>query len=558
MARHDSPRVPERIDAPRASVADESFWTSLTFFAIYRILVGAFFFALTLLGPSSFGLGDAVPRLFAVVSGLYLAAAIAFLMLVNRTRRWPWVQLTAQIVLDIVVATLLIFASGGFRSGLGVMLLIALAAAALMADRRTALFYAALASLAILFEHSWWALRQDGQGGSFVPVGFLALSYFATTIIVNRLSERVVVNERIARERGLQLANQLRINDLVLRDVQDGVLVVDAAGHVVQHNAPAGILLGVRAFDGEPLATLAPTIAAQFAQWREGDELDAEPVIVGEHSARVRLRFQEVGVDGVSLAIVFIEDWTRLEGEAQKMKLVALGRLTANIAHEIRNPLSAITHAADLIGEENRIEGRARLARIMRDNAHRLDRMVRDVLELNRRDRAQLEPIELAAFVTTFVDEFAQYEKAPTEVVTVEIDAALVVSFDRVHLHQILWNLVRNAWRHGSRGPSAVRLRAIVEGASVELHVIDDGPGVPQSLRGQLFEPFFTTAGKGTGLGLYIARELAVANGASLEYMAEAVGGDFRLRVATDRVIPQAPSRMPSGSHGQHEYIAGP
>lgn len=518
-----------------AKVGDESFWTSLTFFALYRILVAAFFFSIALLGPGSFGLGDFSPRVFTIASGLYLAWAIVFLMALNRARVWPWAQLTVQMLADIIATTALMYASGGFRSGLGVTILIALAAAALMVDRRTTLFYAALASLAILLEQGWWVLRQDAQSGTFVPVGFLAVAYFATAIIVNRLSERVVLNERIARVRGVQLANQLRVNELVLRDVQDGVLVIDAARLIVQHNRSAAMLLGAVALDGEELVRVAPTIAEMMSEWQARGESPADPVLATAEGRRVRVRFQEAGVAGESLTIVFLEDWTRLEGEAQKMKLVALGRLTANIAHEIRNPLSAITHAADLIGEENRAQGRDRLARIMRDNAHRLDRMVRDILELNRRDRAQLEPIPLAAFVTTFIEEFTQYEKASPAGIRVDVPPELVVAFDPVHLNQVLWNLLRNAWRHSSQRAEAVTLRASIERGSVELQVIDDGPGVPQALRSQLFEPFFTTVGKGTGLGLYIARELAASNAASLDYVPTDQGANFRLRWTGER-----------------------
>jgi two-component system, NtrC family, sensor histidine kinase PilS len=227
--------------------------------------------------------------------------------------------------------------------------------------------------------------------------------------------------------------------------------------------------------------------------------------------------------------LALLEDLTRLEAEAQSMKLVALGRLTANIAHEIRNPLSAITHAADLMMEEKRAESRERLARIIRDNALRLDRMVKDVLELNRRDRVQVETIVLPAFLATFVEDFLRDEKLPADAVALEVESDISVQFDRVHLHQILWNLVRNAWRYGSKGSRSVQIKLERAGARVELQILDDGPGVPPECRAQLFEPFFTTDSTGTGLGLYISRELAGANGAQLDYQPRPNGSAFKL-----------------------------
>jgi two-component system sensor histidine kinase PilS (NtrC family) len=234
-------------------------------------------------------------------------------------------------------------------------------------------------------------------------------------------------------------------------------------------------------------------------------------------------------VAGDSFAVIYLEDISKLEDQARQMKLAALGRLTANIAHEIRNPLAALTHAAELMLEENRGPARERLTRIIRDNAKRLDRMVKDVLELNRRDRVQPDSVRLGAFVETFLDEFAQNEQIDRSGFELSIEGDGVVEFDRVHLNQILWNLARNAWRHSQKRAGSVRLRIQRQGNRLELVVVDDGPGVAKDLQGQLFEPFFTTYSAGTGLGLYIARELCAANGATLDYVDRPAGAEFRV-----------------------------
>ena len=242
----------------------------------------------------------------------------------------------------------------------------------------------------------------------------------------------------------------------------------------------------------------------------------------------MRLRFIDAGTEE-EFTVVFVEDLTRLREQAQQLKLAALGRLTANIAHEIRNPLSAISHAAELLGEDDGGGDKLRLTRIIRDNTLRLDRLVSDVLQLNRRDRVEPESIHLNRWLEGFLDEFTRNESVMPDRLALEIRRETWIRFDRGHLHQVLWNLMRNAARHATGGPGAVRLEVTVVANQVELNVIDDGEGVSKENQAQLFEPFFTTYSAGTGLGLYLARELCGANGAVLDYVDDTPGGHFRI-----------------------------
>jgi two-component system sensor histidine kinase PilS (NtrC family) len=512
----------------RADVAD-SFWKSLRYFNLYRLAVASLFLVATVVYPDGLSLGSYDLGLFRVVSGAYLALAVAFEMVMKRAPGNFEAHLTTHVCVDIAATTLLMYASGGFRSGLAVMLFVSLAAASLVSRGRLLLFYAALASIAILLEQTWWALRADRAVAEFLPPGLLSIGYFATALIASQLAQRVIMNEQVARQRGVDLANQLRVNQLVIQDVDDGVMVVDSAGLVRQHNPRVDAMLGRPAPGLAPVEAYSQELAGALAEWRKGGARTG-PFLFPESGRRVRARFvRPAGVEGHSLTVIYLEDLSKLEDQARQMKLAALGRLTANIAHEIRNPLAAITHAAELMLEENRAPARERLTRIIGDNAKRLNRMVRDVLELNRRDRVQSEPIRLGGALGAFLDEFAYNERLERAAFALEAEGDPVVEFDRVHLHQILWNLVRNAWRHSRKQPGSVRMRIQRQGSRLELHVVDDGPGVPKELQGQLFEPFFTTYSGGTGLGLYIARELAAANGATLEYVDRPDGADFRI-----------------------------
>ena len=256
--------------------------------------------------------------------------------------------------------------------------------------------------------------------------------------------------------------------------------------------------------------------------------MEAETLIHAGGNRILRARLLPPG-EGDS-ALIYIEDMGRVQAQAQQLKLAALGRLTANMAHEIRNPLSSISHAAELLVDERSKTAQAKLIRIIGDNTQRLNRLVGEVLELGRRDRVQTEPLRLAAYLPQFVDELAINDPDIRSRVQTEIDGEAVTQFDRTHFHRVLWNLVTNASRHCSGGLGSIRLTVRrTSTGNVEIDIVDDGPGIGESLRGQVFEPFFTTHGTGTGLGLYIARELCEANGAQLDLVDEGPGAHFRI-----------------------------
>ena len=505
----------------------ESFWISLGYFNLYRIVVALLFLGATYFTfePVNFGAHDM--SLFRAVCVAYLLLAIALQFVLRATRERFNLQLSVHALLDVITIPLLMYASGGMRSGLGVMLVISLTGAGLVAPRRLNFLYAALAAIAVLLEESYWVLALDLPSASVVPAGLLSMGYFATAGATGWLAQRLAANERLARERGRALANQTRVNQLVIADMHDGVLLVDRQGVVAEHNPQAMRLLGTDALRGAPLAAVLPGLESRWSAWREAGGRAAVSADLQARGRDVRARLLDTGTED-QLSVVFVEDMTRSREQAQQLKLAALGRLTANIAHEIRNPLSAISHASELLTEERRDPDRRRLTRIILDNTVRLERLVADVLQLNRRDRVAAEPIALGAWLQGFLGEFVANENVPADRFVVE-PLRVWVTFDREHLRQVAWNLLRNAVRHARAEPGAVRLSARAFGDKVEFSIHDNGPGVPASVQGQLFEPFFTTDSKGTGLGLYLARELCAANDASLEYVSDGPGAHFRI-----------------------------
>jgi two-component system sensor histidine kinase PilS (NtrC family) len=506
----------------------DSYWRSLRYFSIYRLIVaGVFFFAATVYGGTA-DLGYEDIRLFRLISGTYLLAGAGLLWVVIRMRGAFNVQLTVQVSIDLLALTLLMYAGGGAKSGIGVMMFVVLAGAGLVGQGRMTLFYAALATLAVLGEESYRLLQHADDPAGFFRTGLTSIGFFGTAIAARLLARRIVANETLAWQRGVELANQLQINRRVIRDMQDGVLVVDAAGRVRQRNPQAEMLLDVHPGENDDLASYSIALAERFKTWIASPaETETQFRVAGTpRTLRARLLPPNEGEN----ALIYLEDMGRVQEQAQQLKLAALGRLTANMAHEIRNPLSAISHAAELLVDEKRGEGQERLIRIIGDNTRRLNQLVAEVLELGRRDRAHVESVRLGLYLRQFIDDFAVRDPAVHERVTVAVDGEPVFTFDRAHLHRILWNLVTNALRHCSQAAGAVRLSGrCTAGGKVEIHIVDDGPGIGESLRGQVFEPFFTTHGTGTGLGLYIARELCEANGALLELLDNSPGAHFAI-----------------------------
>jgi two-component system sensor histidine kinase PilS (NtrC family) len=517
--------------AALAADPPDSYWRSLFFFNGYRFIVALLLLSATAIFGRQLAFGALDFELFVYAAAAYVTFSLIFFVVIAWRRHFH-LQLGIQVGADIVFIVVLMFASGGISSGLGLLLLSGLAAAGLISRGRLTLFYAALASIAILIEHTVQVLFYSGQTTQYVQAGFLSIGYFTTAWVAHTLARYLVATEQLVAQREIDLASMAEVSQLVIQDMQDGVLVVDEHGLIRQHNARAEEMLGPLREQRrqQSLAAYAPALAHRLQEWRRNPVAGFNPMSTVVQNNKISARFVPVGRSRNVGAVIFLEDMTRVQAQARQMKLAALGRLTANIAHEVRNPLSAISHATELLQEEPALNDTvARLLTIVHDNARRIDRMVNDVLKLNRGERAHREVFGVGDYLKTFTEQFCEIEKMPQSLIVLELAADAEVSFDRSHLNQVMWNLCRNALRHSRGGEGSIRIAVdLIHGGSVvKLDVADDGPGVPPALRNQLFEPFFTTVGSGTGLGLYIAREVCEANEATLEFVETPAGAQF-------------------------------
>ncbi|KQQ47346.1 PAS domain-containing sensor histidine kinase [Duganella sp. Leaf126] len=522
--------------------ARATFWRSLQTLNATRIVI-----ALVLLLYLRFdggGLRVAGHHLYLWTCLTYLALAIAFALTAVYGQRRFLVQLLVQIACDLAIISLLYADGGGLRSGLAILYLFPLAGAAILAPLVLALFCTALVALFMLGMGVIQVLEMEGEH-ILLQSGLYGAAYFAAVLCLNRMAARLIGQEELAIRRGVEIGVQQAVNRLVMADVADGVLVVDAGGHILASNPAAQQMLGLSAADhadgdGDDhrdrdgdLAAVQSPLALAYAEWRADPALDTAFITLKPYfSIRLKARFAAVDLGQVpqagddtgetcaSLArsVIFLQQVSEIEERAQQLKLASMGRLTASIAHEVRNPLSAIGHASALLAEDIDDPGQRRLLRIVDDNVKRVNRIVEDILQLSRKSHVQYEPLALDSFLVELREEFIDTEGVPPDVIAVSVAPGTTVHFNPLHLREVIANLVGNALRYASGAPASIRLDLVRQPNWLELHVQDDGPGISGEVRAHLFEPFYTTSSKGTGLGLYLAREMCLNNDARLDY----------------------------------------
>jgi two-component system sensor histidine kinase PilS (NtrC family) len=529
----------------QAAVAEQN-WKLLSLYNYYRLIISVSAAVLALGGAALPPFGLSSPRLFLIASVTYATVSFVSLETIRRQRPEFETQATFQIFADITLITFLMHASGGLSSGLGLLLLVAVAGSSLMLGKKMTVLYAALATIAALVEHSWdwWTgaqvdVSQVVQG--YPQVGMLGIGLFATATLGYTLATRLRATEALAERRGVDLANLSQLNALIIQRMHSGVLICDRGGRIRMMNQTAATFLGLSGDSMKTgLASASAELANHLTQSLANPTRRTRSPVKTRRGYTVIPRFIVLGEPpNHTGTLIFLEDAAVLKQQAQQLKMAALARLTASIAHEIRNPLGAIANAAQLLGEgapKDREDNR--LVRIIGDQTRRMNVIVENITQLSRRDQVNPVMLPLQPWLEEFMQHFAQTLKIPREAFAVYGAEDLQVCIDPDQFYQVVGNLSQNALRHSP--PFSGNLLVKFQGGTNSngqpfLDVIDWGRGVPEKIRDQIFEPFFTTTPKGTGLGLYIARELCEGNGATLDYYPGAGGVGSRFHVTFAR-----------------------
>ena len=507
---------------------------------LYRILEASLL-CLAWFSPVGTMIGE--PRhlmLGQVVAVVYLVAALILFW----TGRHDAIRRQALfgVATDVLAAALAMHAMPGAAAGIAMMLLFNIGAAAFLLPLRLGVGTAVLATLALGIEYVASAIHDGGSGTSLAELSMFSVSYLAMATLTNLVGRQMRATEALAERRGTQAANLAEVNELIIRRMRTGVLLVDGDGTIKLANEAAMLQLGSLDEGGRDLALAAPELAQRLQDWRHDGGNEAQPLQLAAGLPEVLPRFARLLAES-DQSLVFLDDTSQVARRAESLTLATLGRFSASLAHEIRNPLAAISYATQLLEESRDIpDADRRLLEIIYQQTQRMNGIVENVLGLARRERAQPEHVELGEFVRHFVADYRNSHPLEFDQLDALAPATpLGAMVDRKQLQQAVTVLVHNALVYGRLPgePARISLRAYADATGTPvLDVVDRGPGIPDTVAVQLFRPFFTTSGHGTGLGLYIARELCLANEASLDYVPIPAGGAcFRIRLAGTRAF---------------------
>lgn len=519
-------------------------WKALGLLNIYRLTLAGIFLAVVTFGHNTYALGEVYPVLFFGVSAAYACFALLNLATI-RWRTPPYLlQVYFHVLVDIIALTVLMHASGSIRSGLGFLLVVAIAGGSLLIAQRTAILFAAVASIALLVEQFFVFVSPAAPGPvSYTQAGLLGITFFVTATVAKILVRRIRESEALAQQRGVDLANMEQLTEYIVQRMQTGIIVIDATHRIRLINESAWNLLGKPdSPNGRELQEINGRLSDTFRNWTQGVPNPSTSFRISNAAPAVVPRFARLGKESSAGTLIFLEDASSLTQQAQQLKLASLGRLSASIAHEIRNPLAAISHAGQLLNESSSLpEQDQRLVTIVLDHCKRVNTIIENVLQVSRRQPANPQDITLRSWLDTFIEGFVQTYGIDRSAIRIDIHPeTTTVYFDASHLHQVLVNLCDNALRY-TRPSAQHELMRLIGGKSADgtncfLDVMDFGSGISDDVADSIFEPFFTTDKRGTGLGLYICRELCEFNNSRLHYYRSQDGFTcFRITFADPR-----------------------
>lgn len=482
--------------------------------SFYSLFLALMLLMVTVFDRNHIIVGSVNPELMLSSSALYVILAALFAVVANR---FPDPQITTgYIFVEIAILTTMMSASGGFDSGFPSLIAIPVIISNLLTPSVLGYGVAAWTTLAIIY--SQLALNQHFDAQTAVNAGIFGFLCFVLAWVAQSLSKRLKNSLSINSAQAIHIHRLQKISQQALLDLPQGIIACDNNHNVLFFNQQAK-----QWFDLYDNAPLPPSLVSGSRQR-----------IIQQKASKLIINKMLLKNSKRGEYIISIEDSAHITAEAQQIKLASLGHLTASIAHEIRNPLSALRQAAQLLEETPYLEeGERALTHIIDTQCLRINRIIEDVLQLSKPKKANITKISLAVWLQEFSHQFNAHYADRQFQLSVQCAPNIEVYFDIGHLQQVMHNLCANALRHAIKNSGELAKIHIavkpVSAESVQMDILDNGGGIGSSEQAQLFEPFYTNVHDGTGLGLYICRELCEANFANIEYHAIKNGSCFRI-----------------------------
>jgi len=532
------------MDLPLATLNEDIQERTTRLFRIYnhyRIVMGALLVSAMLWMTNQEVANYHNLDLYQIATSSYLAihGFVGLLLLAKLQPSLP--QISLSLALDIALLSLLIYSSNGIASGYSNLLFVSVAAANILIQGRLGTFFAALAALSVMLAAILLMLNGRGSADDIIKSGLIGMLFFATAFLIQSISRRLQVSEQLAQKRAQDVAELEHLNRKIIQRMRTGIIVADEQGNIRLINEAAYDLLSGLELE-MPSQVLPLPLLERLFQWRIDPAVRTSPFRVSPQRAPVQANFAAMEKEGKKEVLLFLEDTSKITQQAQQMKLASLGRLTAGIAHEIRNPLGAISHAGQLLLESPTLsESDRKMGEIILRHSARVNGIIESVLQLSRRKQPEPELLDLNSWLKQDIDDFTAGGTTNAEILCRLDPANPQGRFDPNQLSQVIANLLGNGLRYSEQktGKAVVHVETgLTEQQQAYIDIIDEGPGISDELREHLFEPFFTTEKQGTGLGLYISRELCEANQAQLDAdTAETGGCRFRITFAHPKRI---------------------
>lgn len=490
-------------------------------YCLYRLLVSLVLFALLFFNLRYLGFHYRYLGNYQATVVVYLALSILFFGLVLSRYPLNSRQISLSLLIDILILHLLAYFGAGVGSGLTNLIIVSVAAGNILAPGRIGFFYAALATLGTLALAFWGTFSHFETSDSILRAGLLGLIYFAAAFLLQNITRRLMRTEALAQQRAQSIIELEHLNHQIIQRMRTGIVVCNPSGKVRLANLAAYELLTGRLGEPGELRALPTLLSQRLQAWLAEPGIRSEPFRASDVAPLIQANFTQLDQNSGQLVLIFLEDTSKVAQQAQQLKLASLGRLTAGIAHEIRNPLGAISHAAQLMAESEALsEGDRRMNDIIQRHSGRVNTIVENVLQLSRRKVTEASQFDLNDWLDEYITEFRQSHPRQVELTLRPAPKPALVRFDRSQLEQIITNLCENGLRYSEKqtGCASLILSIGVTGEQERAYidVEDQGPGIAPEQRASIFEPFYTTETSGTGLGLYLARELCEANQAQL------------------------------------------
>jgi two-component system sensor histidine kinase PilS (NtrC family) len=510
-------------------------WTSVRLLNIYRLGLASIFFA-----PSFI---DSSPQVDIVNLPLYSWTSVAFrvvalVWVVASTieRRGFQKQVSLQIYGDTIIIILLMHACGGISSGLGMLLIVSVVITGLLTEQSLAILFASLASLGLLAEHIYSVNNIPSYSGASSQVGILGASLIAIAIVSHKLVMRARSSEQLIQQRERDVALLSALNQEIIENMEAGVIVLGRNDKIRHINRAARDMLHLSSNRNISLQRDCPRLVAALNSSRKTISQTSQLSPFSTEIDNLQISFRGLQSEGHPNTMIFLNDVSSIRNSMQQAKLASLGHLTASIAHEIRNPLGAISYAAELLLENRNFdEADQRMIEIITQHTSRINHIIEDILNISRGSETTRETIELKQWIPGFIDGFCQSGLATAESFKLKFESErTALIFDAGHLNQILTNLCTNACVHGD-ADKPILIRVYIDtDYSLCVEIADQGPGVSSDILDQIFEPFYTTSHQGSGLGLYIVAQLCELNNASISASANQYNGTSFILRATN------------------------